>query len=125
MLDREIANPKYHFNLGSWGCGTQACAIGLAIATKEFANEGFRRYPDGFGYVPVYQNDTSWSAIMGLFGINEYEALRFFQSTSYPSDLRVGPDSARAVSKRIRDYVATHPLNSVADLATKKVLEPA
>jgi len=121
-LEADAANPKgMKFDLANWfdaesimklekdmvrptpDCGTTGCAIGLAMITPEFLEEGFaagmRRYPD-------YNGDTGWEALESYFGVEYNDAIRLFMDDQYPKDLRKGAEAERAVAQRIREYVA-------------------
>lgn len=109
MVDREIDRGEYNFELRGWGCGTTACVIGLAVHLGEFKAEGLKAEglsEPGFDYVPKYAKHMGWPAVMALFDIDSVTAEHFFSYYKYPA--LSGINAARAVSKRLRDYVAAH-----------------
>lgn len=107
MVEREISRGKYHFNLHGWGCGTNACAIGLAVATGEFAAEGITRY-ERDSYMAQMEDGSyyGWDAVRKLFGIDVDTSHYFFSMETFPPNLRVGPAAALEVVRRIRAYVS-------------------
>lgn len=136
MVDREIDRGEYSFELRGWGCGTTACVIGLAVHLGEFKAEGLKseglfselagskitsRYiinnDPGFDYVPKYDKHLGWPAVMALFDIDANTAEHFFSYYRYPA--LSGINAARAVSKRLRDYVAAHTPAPVAVIVEK------
>lgn len=102
LVEREIALGNYKFEIRGWGCGTTACAIGLAVAT---GFEGLTIAPCAGNYCPLYQGTFGWDAITSLFDIDIATAMYFFDYSSYPISLYLGPDGAREVVRRIRAFV--------------------
>jgi hypothetical protein len=124
LLDRHIAEPKINFNLASWvtsvskrggitnlfrkvECHTAACAVGLALVSGEFKEEGLKmgyETIDGTsGISPLYEGETSYTAVAKLFGISRDQAIQFFSPNSY-YDFR-GKEAALAVRNRICKFV--------------------
>lgn len=137
MIEREMLRGHYQFDLGEWGCGTTACAIGLAIATREFEAEGFKSYSPRClvrgaeaGYLPIYEDYDGWDAIYNFFGIDYKTSHYFFSSVDYHIGDKSGPQVASEVIARLRDFVKSkQPIASVSItvkiVEPQKVLEPA
>lgn len=127
MVDREIDRGEYSFELRGWGCGTTACVIGLAVHLGEFKTEGLTAFSSLDDYVPAYpayigggserRTCYGWPAVEALFDIDSKTAEHFFSYYKYPA--LSGINAARAVSKRLRDYVAAHTPAPVAVIVEK------
>lgn len=118
-LDEDANNPNgIKFDLEEWflnkeelrmkgkephiDCDTVGCAIGLAMLTPEFNEEGFTKTTY---LTPAFRGTTKWDAVETYFGLSGNTAIRLFYSGSYPANLRTGADAERAVAGRIRDLV--------------------
>ena len=89
-------------------CGTAACAVGLAVVSGAFKEEGLTyRVSEYFGVVPVFGRHDGWGAAEeAFFELTEEQSDFLFQSTQYPRGLSSGADGERYVAQRIRDFVA-------------------
>jgi hypothetical protein len=130
MIEREMLRGHYEFDLGEWGCGTTACAIGLAVATREFEAEGFKSYSPHClargaeaGYLPIYQDYDGWEAIQIFFGIDGKTSHYFFSLTDYSIGSKRGPEVAKKVIARLRDFVVKSKQPKIVE--PQRVLEPA
>lgn len=120
--------PPEKFDLGSWACGTTACAIGWAALDPTFRNEGFRLeveyfvplfgtrrradatklshtnvswrrlQPDSY---PVFGGYEDYEAVMLFFGLSKDQAHRLFDRAAYGN-----AGTATDVAKRIRAMLA-------------------
>lgn len=148
LLDKHIAEPKINFSLASWvsshtkrggitslfrkvECNTAACAIGLALISKEFEPEGMRitheTIGNSTGITPLYDGKKSYAAVAKLFGISYETAVAFFSPNSY--DEYRGIEAALAVRNRICKFVGnirfeeTKAKMKEMDAATEKQME--
>lgn len=110
LADHLDTVPRAQLNMGTWKCGTVACAVGHAAMMPEFNAEGLRmiseagnhRYGDAY---PCYTEGikthySPWDAAMKFFGLSWQDANHLFSSTHY--DL---PPTPAEVSARIRGLV--------------------
>lgn len=118
LLESDADNPSgVRFDLETWAstegpvptinCGTQACAIGLAMLSPEFNLEGLH-FGDGYltQFSPHFEGERGFDAVETFFGLSDKEANFLFVYAHYDKNLRAGRDSELAVAKRIRDFVA-------------------
>lgn len=101
---REAAKPNQ-------GCGTAACAVGLACLNPTFNKQGLTFAVKKIGFlepqymaVPALGRRRDWSAVLTFFALKPKEAMFLFVSNSYRKSK--GAAAERAVAKRIRDFVA-------------------
>lgn len=94
MVDLLERVPVSGFNLGTWDCGTTACAVGWACKDRWFNRQGLRMVD----YRPMYRDAFSWKAVTDFFELSEGTAVRWFAPQSY--DRGVPPS---VVAARIRD----------------------
>ena len=95
-----------------WGtitCHTQACAVGLACLSGEFAADGLSCRLDGNSITPLYRSGeyqkADWYAVEAFFGLTNAESTRLFDGSEYDGAI-YGPDAAKAVAARIRELIA-------------------
>lgn len=124
LLDADAKNEAgVKFNLSGWGssstgapanvsCGTTACAMGLAVLSGAFEQDGLR---NGFGprscsVIPYFQTGqkvvSGFKAAANLFGISHKAAEWLFQDDHYRKSQWTGAAGERAVARRIRKFVA-------------------
>lgn len=118
LLEEDAANDKgIKFDLGQWAevtdpdnpvsCGTQGCAIGLALVSGIFKDEGFgsqfqRQYHPTY-LPPGWQKGNAiggWSAIQAFFEIDHDQAIELFLMDSYV--IVKGAEAELEVADRIR-----------------------
>jgi hypothetical protein len=124
LLEADAANPVgIQFDLGVWGeadsdqpvslsCGTQACAMGLAVLSGAFeqygllngANVPYLIIPEMVA-IPGFTNPVGFAAAERLFGILYDDAVRLF-SPDYYAGVTVGAEGELVVASRIREFVA-------------------
>ena len=123
LLDKHIAQPEINFDLRSWvmtrterklsnffrktECNTAACAIGLALVSREFESEGLHT---AYGIVetitPAFEGATSFEAISKFFGLNWDDTQNFFSPLRY--EVHTGKEAAKAVRNRICKFIGNH-----------------
>jgi hypothetical protein len=97
------------FNIAVWrderGCGTAACAVGVAMGMREFRALGLKSQDaGGTGKVPIYAGYEGIDAAAMFFGLTEASAERLFVPECY----RNGPATqAREVADRIDKLLAS------------------
>lgn len=114
-LHREIDD----FDMGAWGCGTSACAAGIAMIHPWFRKRGLRYFIETEANAkegieeersPMYKEFTEGDALREFFGIDN-EAVNFlFMPGSYPlSHQQPGyvADRIRKFAKRDGKIVST------------------
>lgn len=113
-LRDDADNPKgIQFDLGIWimsslgrepdiGCGTKACAVGLACLLPKFQEQGLRFDP--VMKSPTFQGLSHWDAVESFFGLTHGEALYLFASHSYPIGLAEA-DGERHVASRMESVL--------------------
>lgn len=111
MLEREAKRGHWRIDLNHWGCGTIACAMGLAVATGEFKKEGLCSWL-GDDYTPAIhisgdplKDPSGFEAIRLLFDIDHDTAYYFFSAIQYPVHIRNGQKAVDEVVRRIRAFV--------------------
>lgn len=110
-LERFKPTERRKFNLATWklrtrGCGTQACAAGLAASLPELKRLGLSLETNysierQTCYVPKYRRYSAWDAIEKFFGLSPDEAFHLFAYDHYDD-----PRDPVAVATRIREFVA-------------------
>lgn len=122
----ERAHIKYEFDLNEWGCGSVACAVGIIVAERTFP-ELYSHASLHYPRLKSAPNMSGWDVIMGLFDIDYVTARKFFNISSYPTDLKQGPEAAAEVVRRIREYVRIESkARAVCEIIEQhKILEPA
>lgn len=110
--------PPEKFDLGSWACGTTACAIGWAALDPTFRSEGLRLdcvpSPDtyhcytvtdltqtGGTFFPVFGKAVYYAAAEAFWGLTNNQAHKLFAPWSYDP-----PGTPSDVAKRIRALLA-------------------
>ena len=122
LLEADAANPKgVKFDLSEWGtsqtkrakigCGTTACAVGLACISGAFKEDGLgfdidKTDPAVYEICPRFAGSYGFYAIEGFFDIDDLTARRLFSMHSYEQKEQKGQEGERAVAKRIREFVA-------------------
>lgn len=112
------------FNLETWGdategyvshsCGTTACAVGLAIVSGAFKDEGLNNADemdepgeDGLRSVwPGFGDLQGWPAVRAFFDLDRSESEFLFDQDEYPEEYRTEAKGERYVAARIREFVA-------------------
>ena len=98
--------PEENFDLGTWKCGTSACAVGWAAADPQFNEEGFKLDKQSKGplasfiFMPWYEGLGGWSAVEKFFGIDFDQAQNLFSDEAY------GSATKAHVIQRIEEFVA-------------------
>jgi hypothetical protein len=90
------------FDIGTWRCGTTACAVGHACLNPVFQEQGFewnKRHRE-----PVFHGILSWPAVELFFGLTKGQAEHFFYSASYSEN----DPTANDVADRIERFLAQH-----------------
>ena len=125
LLDADAKNKKgVQFDLTTWAgkvskrgelpevsCGTQACAMGLAVISGAFKRAGLTALYDknyiGLGYavIPKFGRKAGYAAAESLFDISAQQARHLFSPAHYEN--RKGAKAEMAVAQRIRQLVAT------------------
>lgn len=128
VLEREKKLDRYIFDLRGWGYNTRVCAIGLALATEEFVEEGFSSITIG-AYIPNFKYQYSWDAVCDFFGLTIDEAGYLFSSREYTPQLigvLSGWGACDVVIQRIQKFVVDHqPEKAKPVVQPQQVLEPA
>lgn len=93
-------NPELGFDLGSWHCGTSACAVGHAMLDTAHQLEGL--HADAY-MAPEYGSRRGFRAVCEFYGLNNDTANFLFCVDEYPDDERCSP---AAVAARIRILLA-------------------
>ena len=117
LLEADAKNAKgVKFDLRNWGdttegkkvvsCGTTACAMGLAVASKAFSRQGLQGYSRVNPLCPLYEGKVGFEAAARLFDINMDASFFLFSDDNYPKNRVRGATGERYVAKRIRDFVA-------------------
>lgn len=90
-------------------CGTQACALGLAAISGEFAKDGLSweiyKYWDGQTegmLVPTFNGDREYNAGKEFFELTDVETAFLFDPATYPYNLTKGAKAETEVVNRIR-----------------------
>ena len=144
LLERD-AEVTSRFDLTDWGtfetkrtgflglkkvsCNTTACAVGLACISGEFEADGLDyRVTRDNQLVPEYAGAANFAAVNRFFGLEQADSNYLFYVDSYEGATR-GPAAAKAVSARLREFVAKHSseekhATTVADIK-RRALEPA
>lgn len=108
------------FDLGGWGysddeqpvshsCGTTACAVGLAVLSGAFEEDGLFNSAGEFAREvdPGFKDMIGWEATEEFFGLTGTQSSFLFLKGSYHGKTPTqGADGERAVAQRIRDFVA-------------------
>lgn len=117
----------FDFNMSTWGrfahdkkpepdCGTTACALGLAAISGEFADAGLMALPVGTKHpmLPVAlriistNGNCAMAAAQDVFDIDDDQAQFLFLPSEYDYDAELyGPEGARTVVARIREFIAS------------------
>lgn len=106
----ETSVPNEEFDLGSWRCGTTACAVGWACTMPEFTQQGlvWSTMEDDFAS-PYYKDQVTgkefsgWNAVGKFFlGVEKDYMLKYnlFAPDFYPSN-----PTPQMVAARIRQTV--------------------
>lgn len=135
LLEADAANKKgVKFDLGIWagpsdnglgtfedgsdravpvGCGTTACAVGLACISGAFKRSGLTYdfgpmfgSESGFRLRPRFGAYSEFDAVEAFFSIDRMQAEFLFLTDRYPDSKTRGAAGERYVAKRIRDFVA-------------------
>lgn len=86
-------------------CNMAACAIGLAVLSGAFHEDGLQGELRADGYLlPTYKGWSHWYAVRQFFGLDHSIADFLFHSDHYK--VRKGKRAELAVAERIRDFVA-------------------
>lgn len=93
------------------GCGTSACAVGLACISGAFKRAGLtfgykKSFGGGFHLVPKFNGSREFRAVERFFEVGAPEAKFLFAADEYPENKLTGAIGERYVAKRIRDFVA-------------------
>jgi hypothetical protein len=102
--------PPERFDLGTWSCGTTACAVGWAAVDKNFNAEGFYL----FNTIPHLRTEhetlKSWDAVKVFFELTSTQVYHLFSDEEY-SDDGDSPSGATAVDviARIRALIGSQP----------------
>lgn len=125
----ERSKGTYFFDITGWGRSNCGCAIGIAIATGEFKEEGLMAQNpayigDDVAYRPVYNKQKDWPAVMDFLGLTEKDCLHLFHTSGYrDNDGKYYYPTADQVVARIRQFVADHTPKPIE--VKEKVLELA
>lgn len=86
-------------------CNTAACAVGLAVLSEAFADQGLTGTINECNgeLIPKFEHNDGWHAVQYFFDINGDDAERLFSSGSY--SVSKGAAAEEAVALRIRRYV--------------------
>lgn len=96
----------------SMGCGTTACAVGLAALSGRFRGLSLIRGRFGVGLVPLlkvkgHELSTGWSAVERLFGIDEPTTNWVFDQAFYGPQHKTRAKGELEVAARIDDLLET------------------
>jgi hypothetical protein len=119
LLEADANNPNgIQFDLDQWGansggepvevsCGTKACAMGLAVISGVFKEQGlFNGSTYQHQIFPVMTSGRSgFGAAAELFDISYREAELLFCPEFYDDEPLTGADGELAVARRIREFV--------------------
>ncbi len=128
LLERDMNNPKgVKFDMSYWAkvadsysrysfvdgkqptvdCGTNACALGLAAISGEFAAEGLKYDISSEGdLLPTFNDKQDFEAGAELFGISKHDAQVLFDPWYYPRTQRQGAAAEQEVIDRIKNLIA-------------------
>lgn len=124
LLEQDAKNKKgIKFDMRTWGmavdeetvghsCGTVACAMGLAVVSGIFKEDGLC---NAYGEVhlgktfathimPKFAGHTGFDAAALLFGIHIQDAHHLFSDGAYEGEV-TGAKGERRVAERIRKFV--------------------
>lgn len=112
-------------------CGTEACAIGVAVLSGVFKAEGFTYTAEKFksyrgsitDLTPVYSAPSGmrylgWEAVNEFFELKDDQAHNLFAKVAYEEGESLGPDALRAVATRINDMLV---MNAAPNFASSGV----
>lgn len=88
------------FNMDEWGCGTTACAAGVAMVHPWFRKRGLTYSGSGVRN-PLFKGAGGTTALEGFFDISEEQVEFLFMPDSYPKS----HTEAAYVANRIRQLV--------------------
>lgn len=101
--------PPETFNLGSWKCGTTACAMGHACSIPSFRRAGLRLEKEmEWGeavFIPSFKCEQDFDAAQRFFGISQSDSYHLFDPMEYPNYERT---RKQTVINRIRKFIAQH-----------------
>jgi hypothetical protein len=118
LLEADAKNKNgIKFDLYDWGnarddgevalnCGTTACAMGLAVLSGAFKRAGLTNGGARYYISPEHGDNIGFDAAASLFGIELSEVEFLFAQSKYPAKYQKGAVGERAVTKRIRQFVA-------------------
>jgi hypothetical protein len=107
----KTVEPK-DFCLGSWTCGTAACAIGHAAQDPWFIERGLQIGVTSYNYdgdeerCPVQEDGNSgWPAVGDFFNLSQKSAFYLFNELKYNHDVTV-----QDVITRIEEFIQAEQL---------------
>lgn len=102
------------FDMSTWSCGTQACAIGHACEIPEFRKAGLyletlygQAYPKYAEPRQKYAEYSGFDAVAKFFSISLYRANKLFDFDS-DGDEPISAISPKKVAENIRNFVGEH-----------------
>lgn len=109
---KKLALPVKKFDMEYWyensaGCGSTACAFGVAALHPYFRSKGLKTSDETsiengvmcYSTDPVYKGEHYFAAAAKFFELTDTEAQYLFSSDAY--GIRKGP---KTVAKRLRDF---------------------
>lgn len=99
--------PPKQFDMGTWKCGTTACAAGWAASDKWFKDRGLTLIPDRY-----WDDPEQWEIKFGQ-DVAFAAAAKFFLVTYEEAELLFGNDSAtpKQEAKILRKFVENRKLS--------------
>lgn len=116
LLEKDAASRcGVKFNMGTWGyaarnslpslsCGTEACAIGVAVLSGEFNGLTYGTIL-GTQITPLYRKWERYEAVEKYFDLSFDHARYLFSPSCYLPEQTRGGRAERYVAQRIRDFV--------------------
>jgi hypothetical protein len=122
LVDILATTNARNFNLGSWDCGTTACAVGHAARDPVLQDEGLIAVNGPiFGHISRsctirYKEYTGMSAASSFFGVGYLDANYLFSPLEYRVEDQQRPSVVR---RRIEAYLKRTASDSAPDLSDR------
>jgi hypothetical protein len=94
---------RVEFDLGSWNCGTSACAVGHACLSPVFTEQGLAY--DRITGDPLFEGRVAWPAVERFFDLSPDRAERLFADWRYENGVDTTPEQ---VATRIEEFITEH-----------------
>lgn len=112
LAKANATEPIVDFDMGTWHCGTSACALGLFALTPAFQEQGLHLENGAkFGYatniIPVFEGEHSSNAGALFFGVPFSVANSWFDPYEYRDDdgWQIDDVTPEMVADRMADFL--------------------